>query len=139
MDRLHEAAQISQGGRGLIRPLEALQHVFQAHVDFVVRFPGVPRLVFQELQHGQETALKSAVRSLMAQYRGLVESLLKLADQQGALAKGTQAPAAAVMLLGSVQGLVMQAMVSGNPLAIATQAPGIFAIFLRGITLKEHP
>ncbi len=139
MGRLHDAAQVGEGGKGLMHPLEALQHVFQAHVAFVAGYPGVPRLVFQELQHGQETALKTSVCQLMAQYRDLVLSLLKLADQQGALAHGTHLPSAAVMFLGAVQGLVMQAMLSGNPQAIAFQAPGVFALFLRGITLKEHP
>src|SRR5665811_1341978 len=30
-------------------PLAALQAVYKAHVDFVVAYPGVPRVIFQEL------------------------------------------------------------------------------------------
>lgn len=139
MTRLHAAASGAMNTSGAQGPLMALQHVFQAHVEFVTRYPGVPRIIFQELQHGHETALKASVRQLMAHYRALVAELLQRAQQQGALAAGTSIASSAVLFLGAVQGLVMQAMVMGNTQIIAAQAPGVFTLFLRGITLKEQP
>ncbi|MEZ5702478.1 MAG: TetR/AcrR family transcriptional regulator [Burkholderiaceae bacterium] len=46
-------------------PLSALQAVFEAHVAFVVAHPGMPRLMFQELQHPHESPLKARVGQLM--------------------------------------------------------------------------
>lgn len=120
-------------------PLAALQAVFTAHVDFVVAYPGVPRVIFQELQHAQDTALKSRVRSLMQQYRTLVLGLLQRAQVQRLLAPGTDLQAAAVLLLGSVQGLLMQALISGQVEGMVPQARGVFAIYLRGLRAKETP
>ena len=75
MQKLRVAVEARQAGANDFNPLAALQDVFIAHVDFVVTYPGVPRVVFQELQHAQETALKAAVRALMLQYKALVRDL----------------------------------------------------------------
>lgn len=134
MARLQAAAQTASAD-----PLAALQAVFMAHVDFVVAYPGVPRVIFQELQHAQDTALKARVRSLMQQYRTLVLGLLQRAQAQRLLAPGTDLQAAAVLFLGSVQGLLMQALISGQVEGMATQAAGVFSIYLRGLRAKETP
>lgn len=120
-------------------PLAALQAVFMAHVDFVVAHPGVPRVIFQELQHAEDTPLKARVHRLMQQYRALLMGLLQRAHQQQQLAPNTDLQAAAVLFVGSVQGLVMQSLMSGQVSAMAAQAPGVFTLYLRGLTLKETP
>jgi hypothetical protein len=45
-----------------------------------------------------------------------------------------------VLFLGAVQGLVMQAMVSGQVQSMTAQGPAVFAIYLRGIarTTQTH-
>ena len=139
MERLHAAAQSRNTDSGDRNPLAALQDVFIAHVDFVIAHPGVPRIVFQELQHAHDTALKAAVQNLMQQYRALVVGLLQSAKAQNLLAPGTDLPSAALLFLGSMQGLVMQSLLSGDVHAIARQAPGVFAIYVRGIAAKETP
>jgi hypothetical protein len=110
-----------------------------AHVDFVIEYPGVPRIIFQELQHAQDSLLKASVRALMQRYRSLVIGLLQDAKTRGLLTEDLDLPAAAVLFMGSVQGLVMQSMLTGQVQAMATQASGVFAIYLRGITTKESP
>ena len=72
--RLHAAAAVQT------QPLAALRAVFMAHVDFVVEQPGVPRVIFQELQHPEDTPLKARVRRLMQAYRTLLTGLLQRAQ-----------------------------------------------------------
>lgn len=138
MGRLHAAAQAHQSDTPF-NPLVSLRDVYIAHVDFVVAHPGVPRVIFQELQHTQESALKRAVQDLMQQYRALVVGLLQSAKSKDLLAPGIDLPCAAVLFLGSVQGLIMQSLVSGQVQTIAAQAPGVFEIYIRGIARKEAP
>ncbi|TXT37229.1 MAG: TetR family transcriptional regulator [Comamonadaceae bacterium] len=151
MARLHSAAQTALGhpcaevDNTLAQPaatpintgerpaLAALRAVFMAHVSFVVEHPGVPRVIFQELQHPGDTALKASVRTLMQQYRQLVMQLLTQAQAANTLAPGVDLPSAAVLFLGSVQGLVMQSLITGDVAAMTRQAPGVFAIFERGV------
>lgn len=137
MGRLQAAVQAKTEGVSAFNPLAALEAVFIAHVDFVLAHPGVPRVIFQELQHAQETILKAAVRELMQQYRTLVMGLLQEAKAQGLLAPDTDLPSAAVLFLGSIQGLVMQSLLNGQVQSIAAQAPGVFSIYVRGIAAKD--
>jgi TetR/AcrR family transcriptional regulator len=120
-------------------PFHALQAMFTAHVDFVMEHPGVPRVIFQELQHTDDTPLKTRVRSLLQQYRMLVMGQLQHAQAQNLLVTSTDLQAAAVLFLGAVQGLVMQAMISGQIQSMAAQAPAVFAIYLRGIARTTPP
>ena len=46
-------------------PLAALQAVFLAHVDFVAQHPGVPRIIFSELQRAGATEPKRLVQALV--------------------------------------------------------------------------
>jgi AcrR family transcriptional regulator len=130
--RLQEAAT----GPG---PLQALQAIFAAHVNFVMEHPGVPRVIFQELQHANDTPIKARVRNLMQHYRMLVMDLLQRAQAQNLLVSGTDLQAAAVLFLGAVQGLVLQSLFSGQVQSMAAQAPGVFAIYLRGIARGATP
>ena len=113
--------------------LKALEAVFEAHVGFVTEHPGMPRLVFQELQQPGDTPLKAGVRGLLQAYRLLLLGLLQRASDQGQLAPGTALPAAAVLFMGSIQGLVMQALVSGDVASMQAQAPGVFQLLRRGL------
>lgn len=114
-------------------PLEALRAVFLAHVAFVVEQPGVPRVIFQELQHPEDTPLKARVRALMQAYRMLITGLLQQAQAAGQLAAGTDLPAAAVLFIGSVQGLVMQSMLGGQVGTMRALAPPVFDLYQQAI------
>lgn len=118
--------------------LPALRAVFMAHVNFVVAYPGVPRLIFQELQRPGDTALKSRVRTLMQCYRQLLLTVLQHAKTQQALRPEVDLQAAAVLFVGSVQGLVMQALLADNVRTIAAQAPGVFAILQQGLQCQPN-
>jgi TetR/AcrR family transcriptional regulator len=120
-------------------PLAALQAVFKAHVDFVIRHPGVPRLIFQELQHAGDSPLKARVRGLMQRYRALVIGLLQRSREQGQLRSQADLEAATVLFMGAVQGLVMQALVSGQVAGLAALAPRVFRHFLFGFALEQTP
>jgi TetR/AcrR family transcriptional regulator len=124
---LNEAAQQSP------TPVEALHRVFNAHVAFVMAHPGVPRMIFHELQQPEDSPLKQQVRLLMQGYRQLLLGLLGSAAQRGDLVPELDAPAAATLFLGIVQGLVMQSMMSGQISSMQAEAPRVFHLYLRAI------
>lgn len=139
MEQLHTAADLDPIGQTVpADAMAALRAVFMAHVDFVTMHPGVPRIIFQELQQPQDTAIKASVRQLMQQYRGLVLHLLALAKSNNLIAASADTQSASVLFLGSIQGLVMQSLTSGDVATMALQAPGVFAIFERGLRAESH-
>lgn len=63
-------------------PLDALAAVFRAHLRFVATYPGVPRVIFHELQEPQDTAVKREVRALLQAYHQLLLQLLDSAARR---------------------------------------------------------
>jgi len=114
-------------------PLAALEAAFMAHIGFVVQHPGVPRMLFGELQRAEESAAKLMVRTMIRGYSERLRRLLEDGKAQGELAADLDVDAAATLFIGSIQGLVMQSLIAGNVKAIRTNAPGVFAVYRRGI------
>lgn len=127
-------ASLEAAAAAAATPLAALGDVFEAHVAFVVAHPGVPRLIFHELQRPADSPVKQVVRSLMQAYRALLLRLLGAALLQGQVRAQLDQEAAATLFMGSVQGLVMQSMLSGQTTNLPAQAERVLTLYLRGIT-----
>lgn len=126
-------AALEQAGQDSATPLEGLQQVFMTHVQFVIRHPGVPRIIFNDLQRPDDTPLKQRVRRLLGGYRQILARLLAQAEQQRTIAGGLDLGAAAALFIGTMQGLVMQAMLAGGAGQMDDQARRVFALYLRAI------
>jgi TetR/AcrR family transcriptional regulator len=126
-------AALAQAAQDAPTPLAGLEAVFRTHVAFVASHPGVPRLIFHELQQATDSAVKQEVRLLLQAYRKLLVGLLGAAAERGEVPSDLDREAAATLFVGIVQGLVMQSMVSGKPVTLKAQADRVFAIYLRGI------
>jgi AcrR family transcriptional regulator len=114
-------------------PRDALSAMFRAHVEFVVAHPGVPRLIFHELQRPADSATKLEVRGLLQGYRRLLLDTLEQAVMQGQVIADLDREAAATTFVGLIQGLVMQAMLVGRPATMRPRADRVFALFLRSL------
>jgi AcrR family transcriptional regulator len=114
-------------------PLAALEAVFMAHIDFVVAHPGVPRMIFGELQRAEDTAAKAMVRLLIRRYAERLAALIDAGQASGDVAGEIDRDAAAALFIGSIQGLVMQSMLVNDPRYITSEAPRVFNIIRRGL------
>jgi AcrR family transcriptional regulator len=114
--------------------MEVLRAVFMAHIQFVQAYPGVPRLVFQELQHAKTTPLKERAQGLMRDYRQLVKGLLDGAVQAQTISAQLDTQAAMVLFMGAVQGLVMQSLMAGSLQGMHLQAGAVFNIYANGLS-----
>lgn len=130
-DRL--LARIERAARGAATPLAALQAMYLAHIDFVCEHPGVPRVLFGELQRAEDTAAKRMVQTMIRRYADRLQALIEDGKARGELHPQLDVAAAATLFIGSIQGLVMQALLAGDPARMRSDAPGAFAIFRRGI------
>ena len=104
-----------------------------AHIDFVVKHPGVPRMLFGELQHADVSPAKLMVRTMIRGYSSRLQRLIEDGKAQGELAADLDVEGATTLFIGSIQGLVMQSLIAGSAKAIRANAPGVFAIYRRGI------
>ena len=125
--------RVEQAAASADNPLEALEAAFMTHVDFIVEHPGVPRMLFGELQRAEETPAKRVARSLLQHYGDRLRALMEKGRQNGELAAGLDIDNAVLLFIGTIQGLVMQALLAGDVARMRTQAPAVFAIYRRAV------
>lgn len=126
-------ARVDQAAQACTSPLETLQAIFMAHIDFVTEHPGVPRMLFGELQRQGETLPKKMVQTLIRQYRARLQQVMEQGKANGELDALLDVDAATVLFVGSIQGLVMQSLIAGDVARLRADAPGVWAIYRRGI------
>jgi AcrR family transcriptional regulator len=126
-------ARIDDAARSAASPMSALEAMFTAHVQFVVDHPGVPRMLFGELQRAELTAPKRMVQTLLRRYGERLHRIIEQGKQSRELPGRLDSEAAATLFIGMIQGLVMQSLLAGDVDRIRRDAPGVFAIFRRGI------
>ncbi len=126
-------ARVSQAAQDAASPLDALESMFMSHVDFIADYPGAPRMMFAELQHAKSTPAKDVTKSLIKRYSEIITAQLEAGKQAGEIDQSLQTQAAATLFIGSIQGLVMQSMMAGDIQRLKMQAPGVFALYRRGL------
>jgi len=114
-------------------PLEALRAMYDAHIAFILKYPGVPRIMMGQFQHDRQTPARSVIRNLMVAYRERVAQRLEQARRDGHLRAGLDLDAAATQFLGTIQGLIIQSMIAGDAALMAKLAPGTLEIYMHGI------
>jgi AcrR family transcriptional regulator len=127
LGRVADAA-IASGGS----PLEVLERLFHAQVAFVADHPGVPRILFHELQRPAGSPLQGLARNIVGGYRERLKTLIRRAKDAGELPNGLDEETAAVLFVGSIQGLVVQSTLFFGTLDLREAGKRIFPVLLDG-------
>jgi AcrR family transcriptional regulator len=126
-------ARIDRSARGIESPLAAMEAMFMSHVDFVAEHPGVPRMMFGELQRAESTQAKRMAQTLIQRYGERLHRLIEQGKASGELCATLDDEAAVILFIGSIQGLVMQSMLFGDVGLVRRDAPRVFAMYRRCI------
>jgi hypothetical protein len=90
-------------------------------------------MMFGQLQSTEETAAKKMAQTLIQRYSERVRARIEQGKAIGEITSEVDTHAAATLFIGTVQGLVMQSMLSGDLLRMRTEALGVYAIYERGM------
>ncbi len=126
-------SRVDKAAQAAASPMAALEAIFMTHIEFVVEHPGVPRMIFGELQSAGETASKRIVQALIRHYGERLHRLINEGKAEGQLDRALDTEAAATLFIGTIQGLVMQSLLAGDVAGIRRDAPRVFAIYRRGV------
>ena len=107
-------ARVDKATSAAASPLAALEAAFMAHIDFISEHPGVPRMLFGELQRAEQTMAKRMAQTLIHRYAERVCHLLEEGKQCGEVDASLEPEAGAILFIGTVQGLVMQSLLAGD-------------------------
>jgi len=130
-------ARVERAAQSAASPLAALEAMFVAHAGFIAEHPGVPRMLFGELQRGGDSATRRMVQTLLGHYRDRLRTLIEQGQVGGELDPQVDPDQAALVFIGAIQGLVMQSMVAGDMQRVRNDAPAAFATLCRGIGSKR--
>lgn len=127
LTRVDHAANVASS------PLAALEAIFMTHIDFVTHHPGVPRMLLSELQRPGMTPAKKMALTLLKHYEERLCTQIERGKACGELDPSLSTAAAATLFVGSIQGLVMQSLLTADLGKAHSDAAGVFAIYQRGI------
>ena len=113
--------------------IAALKAMFLSHVNFVYQHPGVPRMLFGELQKTNDSLAKKMVLTLLKQYQQRLKVLFKKAVTNNELKASIDIEVAIVMYMGMVQGLVVRSLLADKDANIKEFAPKVFDIYIAGL------
>jgi AcrR family transcriptional regulator len=122
------AAAMEKGGT----PLAKIEQAFLAHVAFIAANPGVPRVMFHELQYPGDSPVRAEVRTMITAYRKRLALLFTEAKAAGELPAGLDTSLAPVLFIGAVQGLVIQSALAGDEAGMLKGARRLFPLLLHG-------
>ena len=126
-------ARIDQAAHTGSSPLEGLEAMFMSHIEFIIEHPGVPRILFGELQRAEPTPAKQVAQTIVERYTRLVCARIEAGKATGAIAAEVDTGSAALLFLGAVQGVVIRSLLSGDLQRLRSQAPGVFTLFRRAL------
>ena len=125
--------RIDRAIEGIDSPLAAMEAMFMSHIEFVTKHPGVPRMMFGELQRTELTAAKRMAQTLIQRYSERLMRLIERGKTNGELSGELDNHAAATLFIGTIQGLIMQSLLEGNMERVRLDAPRVFVIYRRGV------
>ncbi len=131
LSRLDKAVQTLPSANAILKAM------FMAHMEFVVEHPGMPRLVLSELQRTEQTAAKGIAQALIGRYGVRLQHLLEQGKAAGEFDVEVDTAAAATLFIGTIQGLVMASLLTGDVNRIRLNAPKVYAIYQQGIRRKS--
>jgi len=114
-------------------PIDALEAAFMTHIEFISEHPGVPRMLFGELQRAEQTVAKRMAQTLIQRYGERLGRLVAEGKERGELSATLDEKAAVTLFIGTIQGLVMQSLLAGDVKRISASAPGVFALYRRAV------
>jgi AcrR family transcriptional regulator len=129
----HLLERIDRAAKGVGSPIAAMEAMFLTHIEFVAERPGVPRMLFGELQRAEDTPAKRMARTLIHRYRERLQKLVEKGKAMGEIPGTLDTDAAITQFIGSIQGLIMSSLLEGDLDRMRRDAPRVFAIYRRGI------
>ena len=130
-------SRIDKAAHAKSSPLDALESMFMAHVAFIEEHPGIPRMLFGELQRSGETAPKRMAQALLRCYAQRLNHFFEQGKACGEIDGQLDNEAAATLFIGTIQGLVMQSLTAGDVSHLHRNAPKVYAVYQRGIRSRS--
>jgi len=126
-DELERLAADVLGRKGA--PLASLEALIRGLADYVVRNPGMPRLLFHDAGSGESAPFRRPLEDLVSLQRSRAEELVRRAQRSAEVRCDVDPERAAQLLIASLEGLLLQWQRSGRRTPLAREADAMLAFW----------
>ena len=130
---------VQQAASAASSPFDALERIYKTHVAFVAEYPGVPRVLFAELQNPEGSEARKIVSDMLARYVSLLKDIIAEGEKRGQIDSCVDVRSAATMFIGTLQGQVIQAMIAGDGAMLPEHAARQFKLLRRALERQKSP
>ncbi|MDA8128288.1 MAG: TetR/AcrR family transcriptional regulator [Betaproteobacteria bacterium] len=134
VDTIQARLQKEMADLGLdrMRPLERLQAVIRAHLNFIQQQPGIPRLLFSEELQSGDPIFRDRMNELVRYFLQFIAGLISAAQEAGEIRADVVPQQNACILIAAVQGLAFRWVLSDNRFVLAEQADAVISALISG-------
>ena len=134
VDTVQERLQQEMAGLGLaqLTPLERLKAVIRAHLNFIQKQPGIPRLLFSEELQSGDPMVRDRMNELVLFFLNFIAGLIVAAQADGEIRSDIVPQQNACILIAAVQGLAFRWILSDHRFDLAEQADAVIATMIEG-------
>lgn len=120
-------------------PLRELGDVFEQQITFIARHPDVPRRLLFWLAQDTDHRLQRRVRMLIGCYAARQARIIERARQQGLIRADIEPYAAAILLVGITQKLVLETQLTPQPVeSFLRKASEAFAAYRSALAVPAQ-
>lgn len=140
VDTIEENLQKEIGTLGLERltPVERLKTVIRAHLQFIQKQPGIPRLLFSEALQSGDPLFRDRMNALVLNFLQFIAGLISAGQAQGEIRADIVPQQCACILIAAVQGLAFRWILSGHRFELADQADALITTFIEGWAVRPQ-
>ena len=134
VDTIQERLQKEMAGLGLaqLTPLERLKAVIRAHLDFIQKQPGIPRLLFSEELQSGDPIFRERMNELVQFFLQFIAGLIGAAQERGEIRTDIVPQQNACILIAAVQGLAFRWILSDHRFDLVEQADAVILTLIEG-------
>lgn len=136
--RLADVWSDARGDQHHPPPVWVLRRMFLGHVELIIRYPGLAKVVFSDHIRHQYPGLHGQFQTLHRQYEREVTGLLEEAVRRSVLPAATDVAAAATLFFCAIQGLAFQfAIARYRRSRVWDCAARVFALYATAIGARK--
>lgn len=134
VDTIQERLQQEMAALGLAQmpPLERLKTVIRAHLNFIQRQPGIPRLLFSEELQSGDPVFRARMNELVQFFLTFISGVIGAAQERGDIRSDIVPQQNACILIAMVQGLAFRWILSDHRFELAEQADAVITTLIDG-------
>jgi len=134
VDAVQERMQREMAGLDMaqLSPLERLKAVIRAHLGFIQKQPGIPRLLFSEELQSGDPVFRDRMNQLVQFFLKFIAGLISAGQEAGEIRPDIIPQQAACLLIAAVQGLAFRWILSEHRFELAEQDDIIITTLIEG-------